>query len=64
MKVQADRDACVGAGMCVMTTEAIFDQDEDGVVLVLAVEVPLAEEERVRQAVSLCPSGALRLCTE
>ena len=33
MKVIADRDVCIGAGMCVMTA-AIFDQDEDGIVVI------------------------------
>jgi ferredoxin len=64
MKVIADRDVCIGAGMCVMTAE-IFDQGEDGIVVIAdAVEVPAEEQQRVRNAVSLCPSGALRLIAE
>ena len=35
MKVVADRDICIGAGMCVMTTDAVFDQDDEGIVVVL-----------------------------
>ena len=61
MKVAADREKCIGAGMCVMTSEAVFDQDEDGVVVVLHEEVPADEQARVRDAVPLCPSGALQL---
>ena len=61
MKVGADRDRCIGAGMCVMTDEAVFDQDDDGVVVVLAADVPQGEQQRVREAVGLCPSGALSL---
>ena len=30
MKIEADRDVCIGAGMCVMTAEEVFDQDDDG----------------------------------
>jgi ferredoxin len=64
MKVYADRDVCIGAGMCVMTA-AIFDQDEDGIVVIDgAEEVPAEEQQRVRNAVSLCPSGALRLLAD
>lgn len=64
MKVIADRDVCIGAGMCVMTAE-IFDQGEDGIVVIAdAVEVPAEEQQRVRNAVSLCPSGALRLIAD
>ena len=61
MKVGADRDRCIGAGMCVMTDEAVFDQDDDGVVIVLADDVPQGDQQRVRDAVGLCPSGALSL---
>ena len=64
MKVFADRDVCIGAGMCVMTA-AIFDQDEDGIVVIDDAEEVLAEEQqRVRNATSLCPSGALRLIAD
>ena len=61
VKIEADRDLCIGAGNCVLSAEAVFDQDDDGVVVLLTEEVPDGEEERVREAVKLCPSGALRL---
>ena len=61
VKIEADRELCIGAGNCVLSAEAVFDQDDDGVVVLLAEEVPDGEEERVREAVKLCPSGALRL---
>ncbi len=64
MKIGADRDRCIGAGMCVMTDEAVFDQDDDGVVVVLAEDVPDGEQKRVRDAVDLCPSGALSVLQE
>jgi ferredoxin len=64
MKVVADRDVCIGAGMCVMTA-AMFDQDEYGIVVIDdAEEVPAEEQRRVRNAVSLCPSGALQLIAD
>jgi ferredoxin len=64
MKVFADRDVCIGTGMCVMTA-AMFDQDEDGIVMIDdAEEVPAEEQRRVRNAVSLCPSGALQLIAD
>jgi ferredoxin len=64
MKVFADRDVCIGAGMCVMTA-AMFDQDEDGIVMIDdAAEVPAEEQRSVGNAVSLCPSGALQLIAD
>lgn len=60
MHIDADRDACISAGNCVMVADAVFDQDDDGVVVLLADEVPVGEEERAREAVKLCPAAALR----
>jgi ferredoxin len=61
VRVAADRDVCISAGNCVMVADAIFDQDDDGIVMVLVDEVPSAEEAHAREAVKLCPSQALRL---
>ncbi|MFL6086434.1 MAG: ferredoxin [Mycobacterium sp.] len=61
MKVTADRDVCISAGNCVMSAGAVFDQDEDGIVMVLVDEVPEGEEDHAREAVRLCPSQALSL---
>jgi len=61
VKVRADRDVCISAGNCVMTAGAVFDQDDDGIVVVLADEVPEGEEDHAREAVRLCPSEALRI---
>jgi ferredoxin len=61
VKVQADRDVCISAGNCVMVADAVFDQDEDGIVVVLVADVPAGEEEHAREAVRLCPSQALRI---
>jgi ferredoxin len=60
MKIEADRDVCIGAGMCVMTAEEVFDQDDDGIVVVLEVEVPAEYADAAVRAVASCPSGALR----
>ncbi|MDF2823250.1 MAG: ferredoxin [Mycobacterium sp.] len=61
MRVAADRDVCIGAGVCVMSSEVVFDQDDDGIVVVSADDVPVDEQENARKAVQLCPSGALTL---
>jgi ferredoxin len=61
VKVSADRDVCISAGNCVMAAGAVFDQDDDGIVVVLVDEVPEAEEDNAREAIRLCPSQALRI---
>jgi ferredoxin len=61
LKISADRDVCISAGNCVMAADAVFDQDEDGIVVVLVDDVPDGEEDHAREAVKLCPSQALRI---
>jgi ferredoxin len=40
----------------------MFDQrEEDGVVMLRHGEIPARAEDAVRTAVSLCPSGAIRM---
>lgn len=59
MKVMADRDVCIQAGNCVMVADTLFDQDDDGIVVVLVDDVPEDQEDKAREAVRLCPSQAL-----
>lgn len=62
MKIIADTGRCVGAGQCVLTDPAIFDQkEEDGTVVVLIPEPEGEQVERAREAVDICPSQALAL---
>jgi ferredoxin len=60
IRLGADRDVCVGAGMCVRTAPALFDQDDELGLVVLLNEWPHGRAvEEARRAVDLCPSGAL-----
>ncbi|MBS1888611.1 MAG: ferredoxin [Actinobacteria bacterium] len=62
MKVIADLDVCIGAGVCVLTAPNVFDQSaDDGLVRVLVEEVPAGEFRLAREAVDLCPSAALSI---
>ena len=58
--ITADRDVCIGAGMCVMTAPEVFDQDDDGIVVLLEGEIPAEQADAAVRAVANCPSGALR----
>lgn len=61
MKIVADRDVCIGAGLCVGTSDTVFDQDDQGIVVVLVEDPEGADADLAREAVSLCPSSALRI---
>lgn len=62
MKVLIDRARCVGAGQCVRVAPEVFDQDEqDGLVLLIAA-TPVADfAALVRRAALLCPAQAIRI---
>lgn len=61
MRVTADRGVCVGAGLCALTAPEVFDQDDDGVVTVLAADPGDDDLAAAREAGMLCPSGAVRV---
>ena len=59
VKISADRSACIGSGMCVVTAPDVFDQDDDGLVVLLLDEPVGADAQAAREAVGLCPAQAL-----
>ncbi|MFD9948276.1 ferredoxin [Nonomuraea sp. NPDC059023] len=62
MRVVADRDRCVGAGMCALSAPEIFDQDErDGRVELLQPLPTGPGQAAARRVAGLCPSGAITL---
>ena len=59
LRVIADRDTCIGSGMCVFTAPGTFEQDGEAKVVVLAGATD--DLDAVRAAVESCPTGALTL---
>ena len=64
MRIKADTDVCVGSGQCVLAEPTVFDQDDDGIVVLLTDHPAEKAAEPVRNAVGLCPSHALSLAEE
>ncbi|MEV6597946.1 ferredoxin [Actinoplanes sp. NPDC051346] len=58
-RVTADRDTCVGAGNCVLTLPHVFDQDDEGLVVVLDPDAADTPDDVLARAVDRCPSGAI-----
>jgi ferredoxin len=62
LRVTVDQDACVGAGLCVLSSSEVFDQrDEDGVVKLLQVYPDQEFYEEVLGASRKCPSHAIKV---
>jgi ferredoxin len=59
MKVIAYPDKCVASGQCVMLAPDVFDQDDDGIVVLLTDAPADADREAVEASVRVCPSAAI-----
>jgi len=58
-KVRIVERKCIGAGQCVLSAPAVFDQDDDGIVVLRDATPPPSEHEAVRKAARLCPAVAI-----
>ena len=61
--VEADRDVCIGAGNCVMTLAAVFDQDDEGLVVVTQPNPDGVDPELLDRAAVMCPAAAITVKT-
>lgn len=59
MSVSVRADACVGAGQCALVAPAVFDQDDDGIVILLDDEPLGADRVAAERASRLCPALAI-----
>ncbi|MGW4566743.1 ferredoxin [Streptomyces sp. NPDC004561] len=62
-RIEVDREACIGAGLCAWNAPEVFEQDEEGLSRVRAGagsgEGP--DEDTLDEALSACPAQAIRL---
>lgn len=61
MRVIVDKSKCCGAGQCALLAPKVFDQQEDGIVILLDEEPPKELHGAVREAAAVCPGAAIRL---
>lgn len=60
MRITINETACIGAGLCVMGAEDVFDQrDEDGIVVLLDSDPSPDREADVKAAAAACPVNAI-----
>jgi ferredoxin len=60
-RVEVDLDKCAGHGICESIAEDVFEVQDDGTVHILSGERPESDRDRIQQAVTQCPTAALRL---
>jgi ferredoxin len=58
-RVIADRDKCIASGACVLACPDVFEQDDDGIVVVLQALPPVGLWDMVDAAVRACPAAVI-----
>ncbi|GAA3582947.1 hypothetical protein GCM10022222_79670 [Amycolatopsis ultiminotia] len=61
MRIRAENELCVVSSMCVYRVPAVFDQDDEGRVVILDEHPPAELGEDIRRAVRGCPVGAISI---
>ncbi|MEV5843600.1 ferredoxin [Streptomyces sp. NPDC051985] len=59
MRVAIEPDRCVASGQCVTLSPTVFDQDDDGVAVLIKEQPDVPERESVREAIRVCPAAAI-----
>ncbi|MEV4891579.1 ferredoxin [Nonomuraea sp. NPDC055795] len=59
MDIILNKDKCIGGGMCVLSAPAVFDQDDDGIAVLLDPHPPADRRAAVREAAVVCPAAAI-----
>jgi len=61
MLVSATPDTCAVSSLCVYRAPGVFDQDEEGHVVVLVDRPDADQHDDVRRAVRGCPTRSIRV---
>jgi ferredoxin len=61
VRVDVDLDKCTGHGICESIADDVFEVQDDGTVAIHDNDRPESDRERMQQAVTQCPTAALRL---
>ena len=61
MKVTVEQGYCIGSGSCVLESPEVFDQDDDGLVVLLTDSPGPELYEKVRNAAGACPAAVITI---
>jgi len=61
MKVTVDVDVCIASGACVLACPEVFQQDDDGLVVLVNDEPGEELSDAVRDAMAACPAAVIEV---
>ncbi|WP_320781245.1 ferredoxin [Streptomyces sp. CRN 30] len=59
MRIEIDKDLCIGAGQCALAAPGVFTQDDDGYSTLVAGKEDGGGDPMAREAARACPVGAI-----
>ena len=59
MKVEVNKEKCLGCGMCVGINSDVFEFDDDGLAKADYTKINEDNTEEVENAINSCPVGAI-----
>ncbi|MEV0702846.1 ferredoxin [Saccharopolyspora sp. NPDC050389] len=64
MKVEIYPDKCCGSGQCVLAAPTVFDQDDDGIIVLLQENPAAMAKPEIEEAIAACPTAAIELAED
>jgi len=64
MRIEFDRDSCIGSGICESIAEDIFRIAGDGLMELVSDQPDDDHRQVVENAVSRCPTAAIRIAQD
>jgi ferredoxin len=61
VRIEFDQNVCIGSGICESIADDIFRIGDDGLMSLRVDEVGDVRREQIEQAVSRCPTAAIRI---
>lgn len=61
MKVNVNKDACIGCGACAAICDTVFTLDDEGLSELKKDEIKEDEEQAVRDSADSCPTAAIEV---
>lgn len=61
MKIEVNKDLCIGCGACTTIANEVFELDDDGLAKVIKKQIEDSEKEDVLDASESCPTEAIEV---
>ena len=61
MKIELDRDTCIGSATCVAFAPSVFKLDGDGLAVLLVEDTDGLDDVDMDEVVACCPTGSIQV---